>query len=63
MGVLAGAAAGTLFFLRKKRRSREDGPAEGHDLSRACDSVVVTKQKNRVKAAVHNATLQGAPQP
>ena len=64
VGVLAGAAAGTLFFLRKKRRSREQeegaaGGLDGHDLARACDSVVVTKQKNRVKAAVHNTTQQG----
>lgn len=50
VGVLAGAAAGTIFFLRKRRQHQQGG--EGlHDLARAQDSVVVSKQKKRVGAA------------
>lgn len=57
VGVLAGAAAGTLFFLRRKKRGQEG--MENHDLAHACDSVVMAKRKNHVKASVHNAALQG----
>lgn len=51
LGVVAGATAGTLFFLsRKHRRSKEE--LLSHDLARVRDSVIVTKQKHkRVKAA------------
>lgn len=61
IGVLAGAAAGTLFFLRRKRQGAADGLAE-HDLARSHDSVVITKKKKkRASAAVPSAFIvQGA---
>jgi hypothetical protein len=61
IGVLAGAAAGTLFFLHRKRQGGADGLAE-HDLARSHDSVVITKKKKkRTAAAVSSAVIvQGA---
>jgi hypothetical protein len=60
IGVLAGAAAGTLFFLRRNRQGGADGLAE-HDLARSCDSVLITKKKKRATTAVPSAFIvQGA---
>jgi hypothetical protein len=50
---LAGAAAATMFFLRKKRSSANESLV-GHNLARVHDSVIVTKQKKRVKMATVN---------
>lgn len=50
IGVLAGAAASTIFFLRKRRQHQQGG--EGlHDLACVQESVIVSKQKKRVGAA------------
>lgn len=54
IGVLAGAAAAS--FLRKRRAT--SGSQEGligHDLARVQNSIIVTKQKKRAKAAVSHA--------
>jgi hypothetical protein len=55
LGALAGAAAGTVLLLRK-RRAQQDGVLPSNDLARrVCDSVVVTKRKQHPAAALNAA--------
>ena len=59
IGVLAGAAAASVFFWRKRRANALEALVS-HDLARMHDSVVVTKHKKRVQAiAVSSAAPQG----
>jgi len=62
IGVLAGAAAASVFFFRKRRAGSQEGLI-GHDLARVQNSIIVTKQKKRAKAAVLHAGGTAGEQP
>jgi hypothetical protein len=46
-----------MFFLRRKRQHQQGGEGGLHDLARAQDSVIVSKQKKRVGAAPLTAVV------